>query len=170
MENKLPPAAPPDGPAQDRTSGAVQSDAAGSSVLRLFAEDATVSRETVETGRVRIAKVTHTRDHLIDELLARTEVEVKTIPIGRLIEAAPSVQDDGELMIIPIVEETLIVERRLMLKEELHVRRVRATERHQETVKLRYQTSEVIRIPAQKPDAGDNAAGGSIPKPNQEDT
>jgi uncharacterized protein (TIGR02271 family) len=108
-----------------------------------------VTRETAETGRLRIAKVTRTRDHLIDELLARETVEVERVAIGRDVTAIPTVRDDGETMVIPIVEEHLVVERRLVLKEEIHVRRVRTSEHFRETVPLRYQEAEITRLPAQ---------------------
>jgi uncharacterized protein (TIGR02271 family) len=139
-------------------------------MLRLLAEDAMVSRQVVETGRVRVAKVTRTRDHLIDELLARTRFEVERIPIGRLIDAIPAIREDGDLTVVPIVEETVVVERRLMLKEELHIRRVQTSERYQQTVQLRYQTAEVTRIPAQNPASDNDAVVGSITKPKPEDT
>jgi len=169
MEEKTRPSAPPGSPVQgDLEAG--KSRAGDSAVLRLLAEDATVSHETVETGRVRVAKVTRSRDHLVDELLTRTSVEVDRVPIGRLIETMPAIREDGDVTVVPIVEETFVVLRRLMLKEELHIRRVQTKERYQETVKLRYQTAEVTRAPAQKP-AGDNdAVVGSITKRNPEDT
>ena len=148
----------------------VQGSSEESGVLRLLAEDATVSRQVLETGRVRVAKVTRTRDHLIDELLAQTRFEVNRVPVGRLIDAMPAIKEDGDLTIVPIVEETVVVERRLMLKEELHIRRVQTNERFQQTVKLRYQTAEVTRIPAQKPTTDNDAVVGSIPKPKPEDT
>jgi uncharacterized protein (TIGR02271 family) len=142
----------------------------GAEVLQLFAEEAAVSRRTVETGRVRVATVTHTRDHLVDELLARTNVEVERVPVGRMIDAIPPIKDDDDLMVIPIVEETVVVERRLVLKEELHIRRRRTTERFRETVPLRYQTAQITRIPAQKAAADTEAVARSIPKRNPEDT
>ena len=120
-------------------------------MLRLFAEEVAVTREAVETGRVRIAKVTRKKEHLVEEDLARETVEVKTVPIGRQVDAAPAVRDDGETMIIPVMEEIIVIERRLVLKEELHVRRIRSIERHRETVQLRYQEAEVSRLPAQAP-------------------
>lgn len=165
-----PPSAPPDVPAKDELRERQPRGTADPNVLQLFAEDASVARRNVETGRVRIARVTHTRDQLIDELLARTSVEVTRIPIGRPIEAIPAVTDDGDVTVIPVVEETLVVERRLVLKEEVHIRRVRTTERYQETVKLRHQTAEVTRIPAKTPAAGDDAAGGSTPQRKTEDS
>jgi len=168
MEEKTRPSAPPDKPVQG-SSGA-QSVAKDSGVLRLFAEDAAVSRQVLETGRVRVAKVTRTRDHLIDELLAHTRFEVNRVPIGRLIDTMPPIKEDGDLTIVPTVEETVVVERRLMLKEEIHIRRVLTNERYQQTVKLRYQTAEVTRTPAQKPATDNDAVVGSITKPKPEDT
>jgi len=169
MEKKTLPPAPPDSPAQGK-AGPEQSASEESDVLRLLGEEASVSRKTVETGRVRVAKVTRTRDHPIDELLTRTNVEVERIPVGRVIDAMPSVKEDGDVTIVPIVEETVVVERRLLLKEELHIRHVRTTERYQQTVKLRYQTAEVTRTPAEQPAADNDAVVGSVAKRNPEDT
>lgn len=169
MEEKKWPPVPADSPEQG-SSGATHSLGEDSSVLRLLAEDAIVSRQVIETGRVRVAKVTRTRDHLIDESLASTRFEVSRIPVGRLIDAMPSIKEDGDLTIVPIVEETVVVERRLLLKEELHIRRVQTNERYQQTVKLRYQTAEVTRIPAQKPATDNDAVVGTITKPKPEDT
>ena len=138
--------------------------------LRLHAEELQVGRQTVETGRVRVSKTTHTRDQLVDEMLANHTVQVTTVPIGRLIETMPPVRDDGETMIIPIVEEQVIVEKRLVLKEELHIRRVLTTTRHQETVQLRYQEAHVTRNPV-IPRGGESAAPHTIPPklPTSED-
>ena len=49
-------------------------------------------------------------------------MEIERIPIGRLLERSVSIRQEGETVIIPVVREVLIVEKRLPLKEELHVR------------------------------------------------
>lgn len=113
--------------------------------LKLYAEDVKVGRETVDVARVKVAKHTHTREEVIDEALRRESVEVVTVPIGRRIEAMPPVREEGDTTIVPIVEEVLVVERHLMLKEEVHIRRISSTERHRETVTLRYQEAEIER-------------------------
>jgi uncharacterized protein (TIGR02271 family) len=138
-------------------------------ILRLFAEEVAITRETAETGRLRVAKVTRTRDHIIDELLARETVEVERVPIGRDVTAVPAVRDDGDTMVIPVVEERLVVERRLVLKEEIHVRRVRTSEHFRETVPLRYQEAEITRLPAQAGDTtGEAPAGAASPATRKE--
>jgi len=119
--------------------------------LPLFAEELSVTKEKLESGRVHVA--THTREHeaLVEEDLAREHVEIETIPIGRRINAVPEVRQEGDATIIPVVEEVLVVERQLMLKEEVHIRRIHTTERHQERVTLRHQEAVVTR---HQPDTG----------------
>jgi uncharacterized protein (TIGR02271 family) len=149
-----PPASTPESPAQPTASDETERD-----VLRLVAEEASVSKRTVEKGRVRVTTVTHTRDHQVDELLALTSVEVERIPVGRVIDAIPPVRQEAGLTIVPVVEETVVVDRRLVLKEELHIRRRQTTERFQQTVPLRYQTAHVTRIPAPGSPSDAEAAG-----------
>jgi stress response protein YsnF len=104
--------------------------------------------QQVEIARVDVSTHTKTREVQISEELAREGVEVTTVPVGRRIDAVPAIRQEGDVTIVPVVEEVVVVERRLMLKEELHVRRVRSTHRHEETVTLRYQEAEVVRRPA----------------------
>src|SRR5215831_6565120 len=102
--------------------GQAVSKAPDSTTLPLLAEELSVSKETVETGRVRVATRTREREALIDEDLARERVEIETVPIGSRIDAMPEVRQEGDTTIIPVVEEILFVERRLVLKEEVRIR------------------------------------------------
>src|SRR5215831_14629704 len=120
-------------------------------VLPLLREEVEVSKERVETGRVRVARVTHEREQLIDELLARETVDIERTAIGRPVDAMPAVREEGDTIVVPIVEEVLVVERRLVLKEEVRIRRVRSTERYRESVTLRYQEAVVTRAPVETP-------------------
>lgn len=123
--------------------------------LQLFAEELSVAKETRETARVRVSTVTRETEALVDEDLLHETVEIEKLPIGRRIEAMPEVRREGDTIVVPVVEEVLAIERRLMLKEEIHIRRVRKTERYQERVTLRHQEAAVTRQPAEphKPDA-----------------
>jgi uncharacterized protein (TIGR02271 family) len=116
-------------------------------VIPLYAEEMSVTKENRETGRVRITTVTRKREELVDELLARERVEVETVTIGKPIEAIPPVRNEGDTIVVPVVEEILVTERRLVLKEELRIRRVHTTERHQERVTLRRQEASISRLP-----------------------
>lgn len=127
-------------------------------VVPLHAEEITVSRQIIERDVVRVATVTHSREQLVDEQLAREDVEVTRVPVGRIVEAMPSVREEGDLTIMPVVEEIVVIERRLLLKEEVHIRRIRSTEQHRETITIRGQEALVTRVPAAGHDPHDPAA------------
>jgi uncharacterized protein (TIGR02271 family) len=114
--------------------------------LTLFAEELEVGKETVETGRLRVSKQTHTREAFVNESLLSEQAEVETIPVGRQIFEMPSVRQEGDTTIVPIVEEVLHTERRLILKEEVKITRRRKTEQFQDRVTLRYQEAVITRV------------------------
>ncbi len=114
-------------------------------VVPLHQETLDVSRQRIETGRVHVSTVTKSTDALVDESLTHERVEIERVAIGRVVEVAPPIRQEGETTIVPVVEETLVVEKRLVLREEIHVRRVRVTEQHRETVVLREQEVVIRR-------------------------
>src|SRR5580704_591261 len=116
-------------------------------VIPLFQEELSVSRRVVPTSRVQVSRVTHSHEQLVDELLGREQVEVERVAIDKPIDRMPSVREEGDCLIFPVVEEVLKIERVLMLKEEVRIRRVKGTERYQERVTLRKQEAVVNRLP-----------------------
>jgi stress response protein YsnF len=131
-------------------------------IVPLHAEDVSIERRKVERDvRVQVHTVSH--DHLIDESLAHEKVEIERVAIGRPIDAMPPIREEGDTTVISVVEEVLVVERRLILKEEIRLRRVRTTEQHRETVTLREQQAVIERTEPGKSNASPDLA--SIPKP-----
>jgi stress response protein YsnF len=113
--------------------------------IPLHVEEVSVSRREIKEATVQIALITGTREQLIDEELTHVRVEIERVPIGRAIEVVPPISHEGDLTIIPVVEEIVVVERRLVLKEEVRVRRMSTKEQHQETVVLRQQEAVITR-------------------------
>lgn len=128
-------------------------------MLSLQAEEVTVSRRQVVGDVVRVATVTREHEHLVDEVLSHEHVEIRRVPIGREVDAIPPVREEGNSMVLPVVEEVVVIERRLILKEEIHVTRMRGTEHHRESVMLRAQDAVITRTEAE-PDAV-----GNTPRP-----
>ena len=129
-------------------------------VLPLRQEELTVDVHRHVTGRVRISTVTTEREEHVDEELTGERVEVEHVPVGRIVDAIPPVRTEGDTTIIPVVEEVLVVERRLMLREEVHMRRIRTVSRHQETVVLRQQHAVETR---EEPDVAETGEKFSQP-------
>lgn len=125
-------------------------------VVPLFEEEVDVAKRVVETGRVQVSRVTHTHQHMVDELLRHEKVEVERIPMEKQLDAMPSVREEGDVTIVPVVEEVIKVERRLVLREEVHIRRIQQTERYQEEVTLRKQEALISRLAPEAPAAADD--------------
>ena len=111
-------------------------------------ETATVLTRRVVSGRVRIATQTEEINHLLPTDLASVEVDVVRVPIDRRIDTIPDVVTEGEVTIIPVVEERLVVTRELYLREEIHVRRIERTETVDVPATTRRQTVQIERLPA----------------------
>jgi uncharacterized protein (TIGR02271 family) len=115
-------------------------------VLPVTAEALDVQTRRVETGRVRIHKTVQTREVLVDEPLLREEVVIARVPVNRVVEGPIPVRYEKDTMIISLLEEVLVVETRLLLKEEVHIT-TRRTETHTpEQVTLRHEDVTIERV------------------------
>jgi uncharacterized protein (TIGR02271 family) len=115
-------------------------------VIPLVEETATIGKRELVTGRVRVQTVTDTLEELARADVQRETVEVTRVPVDRMIESAPEIRTEGDVTIVPIIEEVLVVEKRLVLKEELHIRRRVAAETVEVPVTLRKQRAIVERF------------------------
>jgi uncharacterized protein (TIGR02271 family) len=109
-------------------------------------EEAEVQKRLVETGKVRVTKRVQERETLVDEPLFREEVEVTRVPMQRVVDGPIPVRDENGTMIIAVLEEVLVVEKRLMLKEEIHIRKHRVETHRPQQVTLRSEEVEVERL------------------------
>jgi len=115
-------------------------------VLPVIEETLTVDTRPVETGRIRIRKVVHAREEFVDPPLRLDDVEIERVPINRVVEGPLPVRYEGDTMIISLLEEVLVIDTRLLLKEEVHIT-TRRTETHTpERVTLRHEDVTIERI------------------------
>lgn len=113
-------------------------------VMALHAETVSVAKQVRKT-LVRAARTTRVRDVVVEEDLSHAQIVVERVPVGRVVETVPPVRQEGDITILSVVEEEIVVTRRLVLKEEVHLRRVTRTEKHAETLTLREQVVAVTR-------------------------
>jgi uncharacterized protein (TIGR02271 family) len=114
--------------------------------IPLLEEELRVDKRDTTTGKVRVRSVVDTLDEVARATLKEERVEVRRVPVGTEIKEVPSVRTEGELVIVPVVEEVLIIEKRLVLKEELHIRRRVTQETVEVPVTLRKQRAVVERV------------------------
>jgi uncharacterized protein (TIGR02271 family) len=116
-------------------------------VMPVLVEELEVQKRPVETGKVRITKVVHERETIVDEPLWRDNVAVSRVPMQRVVDGPVPVREEHGTTIISVVEEVLVVEKRWMLREEIHIRK-QGVETHQpQRITLRSEEVQVERVP-----------------------
>lgn len=115
-----------------------------------------VSKEVVTTGVVRIDKYLHEREVLISEPLDSETVEVERVPMNVIVESVPAFRTEGDVTVIPVVEEVLVTTKKLRLIEEIRITKRRSTRIYQETAVLRSEELQVERrAPVSSNEAGE---------------
>lgn len=115
-------------------------------VIPLAAETLEVGKQQIIKGRVRLHKTVETETVAIDEPGYVQRVDVQHVPVERLIDAPPAIRHEGETLIIPVVQEVIVIEKRLMLVEEVHVTRRTIATHTPQTVELRREVLHVERL------------------------
>lgn len=121
----------------------------GGTTIPVHQEEVHVSTRLVETGRgVRVHKSVTEQPHAIDQMLMHDDIVVEHVAIDMIVAAdqAPSTRYEGDTLIVPILEEVLVVEKRIRIKEEIRIVRSRRETHHTETVSLKSEQVHIERF------------------------
>jgi len=116
-------------------------------VIPVVAEELVVETTKLARGTVRVNKRIETREETVETPTVRDEVVVERVVVNRPVEgAAPQSREEGGVLVIPVLEEIAVVEKRLMLREEVRVSRRSTTTSSRQTVSLRREVVDVERV------------------------
>lgn len=121
-----------------------------------------VERRTIDVGKVTVSKTVDEREAVVTEPVIHEEVRIERRRVDQPVSAdsLPGVRIEGDTTVIPVLEEVLVVEKRLMLREEIRVTRVRRESPASYSTTVRREQVEVARSPAaptpSTPDETDN--------------
>jgi uncharacterized protein (TIGR02271 family) len=123
-------------------------DAAPPRTLPVLEEVVEVRKEWVDRGGYRLSKRVETLEETIDEVLRTSEVRIERVPVGRTLAdgVVPEFRREGDTFVLPVVEEILVTEKRLVLREEIRVTRLEGTMRAPQTVSLRREAIVIERL------------------------
>jgi uncharacterized protein (TIGR02271 family) len=125
--------------------------------IPLAKEEIRITKAFHETGRVRLRTRVVKESVVVDVPFIRDEVKVERIEIGRYVDQPPVTRQEGDTLIVPVLEEVPIVEKRLLLVAELHVKRRKATIHRRRTIQLRRAEPVVERAPAKRHKKGEQS-------------
>lgn len=136
-------------------------------VLRLVEEELHVGARQRETGRVRVSVRTENVAETVEQTLRHSYATVERVPVDREVSELPVTREENGILIVPVVEEILVVEKRLVLREEIHLRMHEAEEMVQQPVERRVQHAVIERL---APEDGDPSASPGNDTPGQRHT
>ena len=115
-------------------------------VIPVIREELRITRREVERGGVRVHKRVEEREEVVEQPTFREEVTVERVAIGQPIESEIGSRQEGDTLIIPVLEEMLVVEKRLVLKEEVRITRCRIAETEQARIVLREEHVDIEEL------------------------
>jgi uncharacterized protein (TIGR02271 family) len=141
-------------PSQD-TDALVREDTAADAAavertLPAIEESVRVDKVAVDRGGYRVSKRVELREEIVEEDLLRDEVSIERRPIGTTLPpgSTPAPHYDGDTLVIPVLVETVVVEKRLLLVEEVRITRTPVKEHSRQPVTLRAERIAIERLDA----------------------
>lgn len=141
-------------------------------VIPVIEEEIEVGRRVVDTGHtLRVRKVVDEESVSLDEPLVREYAVAERVPVGRVIDEPVGLRQEGDVTIVPVMEERLVLRRELVLVEEVHITRKRETRVPDKEIKLRRERVVVERFdpdrqawqPAEPASESESTAGAGPP-------
>lgn len=129
-------------------------------VIPVLAEQARVSTRRKSGRGVRVTKTMRTRQETVNVPLREEHWEVARVAVGRAVDPnhLPQPRQQGDTLIVPVLEEVLVVNKVWRLKEEIHLTRSERQIPHTQAVTLHAEQANVEHF-----DAADDAADAGGP-------
>src|SRR5688500_7704195 len=108
-------------------------------VVPLIEEGLTVDKRWMEAGEVVIRKQVETTSEVLPVEIEYEEVRIDRVPVNRVLAYGEQTasRQEGDTLIVPVVEEEVVVSKRLVLREEVHITKLRHARTEEVTEKVR---------------------------------
>jgi uncharacterized protein (TIGR02271 family) len=117
-----------------------------SSYLPVMHEKVNVGKTIIEKGRLKISKVVKEESEVLNLPVTTEQVHIKRVPVNKIVENIPEpVRYEGNAMIIPVLQEVTVIEKKLLLVEEIHVTKTSVSSEETKEIKLRKEEINIER-------------------------
>lgn len=157
-------------------TGSSDADLGGETRVPLLEERLEFGTRAIELGDVRIHKTVEEAEEVRRGPLNRDDVQIERVRVDRRVDAPEVQRQEGEWLVIPIMEEVFVVEKHLVVTEEIRIRKQVVTEEAEIREKVRRERASVedTRVPRTplltEPDVSNNEAAPRDAAPAREAT
>lgn len=86
-------------------------------IIPLAREEIEIQKRLRDTGVVRVRKIVVEHEEVVAQPLMQERVEVERVPVGRVVEAPLGPCYDGDVLVVLVLEEQVIVSKQWVVKE-----------------------------------------------------
>ena len=115
-------------------------------VIPVAEEQLEIGKREIEAGRLRLQKRVSEHEQTVDEPLFADEISLERVTINRFIDEPTEARIEGDTTVIPLFEERLVVQKRLVLREEIRITKRRIERCAPQIVALRREEVTVDRV------------------------
>jgi hypothetical protein len=92
----------------------------------------------------RIERTAPGGDVLFNEPLFSEDVHIERVPVNRIISGPAQTRQEGDTTIIPVVEEVITIQKRILLREEVRITRKRSEIREPRRIRMDGEQDRVV--------------------------
>ena len=119
-----------------------------STSIELLEERAEVRREEVERGGVRVTIRVEELTQALETSLTEETITVESEPADEVVDVAPEPIDDGTTLVIPVIEEFVVLQKKFRIRERLRITRLKQVRTVQIPTTLKREIADVERYQA----------------------
>jgi uncharacterized protein (TIGR02271 family) len=118
----------------------------GKIVLPVIEEHLVISKQEIETGKIHVRKTVSEEEVSVNIPVIHEGYDVQRRPGSpELLLEYPAVRHEGEKIIVPVVREVIVMEKRYEVLEEIHLIKKISSTPHLQQVTLKKESVEVKR-------------------------
>ena len=119
----------------------------GSIIIPVIQEQIVIEKEVVETGKVRVSKTVSEETASLNIPLIQETYDVQRMPVKQVLDTPPGIRYEGETIVVPVMREILIVEKKYELIEEVRLTKKTTSIPHIQEITLLKEHVHVERTP-----------------------
>ena len=114
-------------------------------VIPVIEEQVNVDVQTVDTAKILVQKKIVEEQVTVDVPLLHETYDVERIPVNRIVDTPPSMHEEGNVTIIPVIREVIV--KRYEIVEEIRLTKKQQSVPHQEEITVKKEEVRIERMP-----------------------
>ncbi|HYH13640.1 MAG TPA: YsnF/AvaK domain-containing protein [Flavisolibacter sp.] len=118
----------------------------GHLIIPVIQEQIVIDKQVIETGKVRVRKTVSEETASLNIPLIQENYDVQRVPAQQILDKAPGIRYEGDTIVVPVMREVVIVEKKYELIEEVRLTKRTTSVPHVQDITLLKEHVQVERV------------------------